>query len=176
MLGNVEHEQVSQNAIRKLEKLHYLLHLWVGGERERAPRLHNKTKTSNSITNLVLHKGEENIKLHKKFGFGQKGLENIVEAPSFPSFLFTTSFECHSHKKQTHISKNPQNCTSNMIYTLLLIIASSCYQIPWIDHAFILYLTSLPPQEPAPQNPSVCHHHNPPFEMVHSQGNTSQGA
>jgi hypothetical protein len=144
-------------------------------ERERESiKLHNKTKTSSSITNPVLHKGEENIKLHNKFGFGQKGLENIVEA--FPLFLFTTSFECHSHKKQTHISKNPQNCTSNMIYTLLLIIASSCYQIPWIDHAFILYLTSLPPQEPAPQNPAVCHHHNPPFEMVHSQGNTSQGA
>ncbi len=146
-------------------------------ERERESiKLHNKTKISSSITNLVLHKGEENIKLHNKFGFGQKGLENMVEASSFPSFLFTTSFEYHSHKKQTHISKNPQNCTSNMIYTLLLIIASSCCQIPWIDHAFILSITSLPPQEPAPQNPAVCHHHNPPFEMVHSQGNTSQGA
>jgi hypothetical protein len=78
----------------------------VGGERERererereSIKLHNKTKTSSSITNLVLHKGEENIKLHNK----QKGLENIVEAPSFPSFLFTASFKCHSQKTNSHI-------------------------------------------------------------------------
>jgi hypothetical protein len=76
-------------------------------EREReSMKLHNKTKTSSLITNLVLHKGEENIKLHNKFGFGQKGLENIVEAPSFPSFLFTTSFECHSQKINSHIQES----------------------------------------------------------------------
>jgi hypothetical protein len=56
-------------------------------ERERESiKLHNKTKTSSSITNLVLHKGEENIKLHNKFGFGQKGLENIIELHCFHHF------------------------------------------------------------------------------------------